>query len=147
MSYGWRGTVKRRRLSVFFLYLAWWLCQSVVTLAVTGNSIYGRVFRRCRVTVFQRHRMPLTGCRWDIRLVSYSEETPTFCVFPVMSVSVMEKCCDACGEGEYFFRSGFFESQGAGVIDASTAVDQMTSGHTVGERSWNDADFLCISCI
>jgi hypothetical protein len=44
--------------------------------------------------------MPLTGSRWDILLVSYSEETPTFCVFPVLSVSVKEKCCDACGEGE-----------------------------------------------
>jgi hypothetical protein len=73
--------------------------------------------------------------------------TPTFCVFSVMSVSVIEKCCDACGSGEYCFRSDFLESQGAGVIDASTVVDQMTSGHTVGERSWKDADFLCISCI
>jgi hypothetical protein len=59
----------------------------------------------------------------------------------------MEKCCDACGEGEYFIRPGFLESQGSGVIDASTAVDHMTSGHTVGERSWKDADFLCISSI
>jgi hypothetical protein len=35
------------------------------------------------------------------------EKTPTFCVFPVFSVAVMEKCCDACGDGEYYFRSGF----------------------------------------
>jgi uncharacterized membrane protein len=46
--------VKKRRLSVYFLYLAWWLWKSVVTLAVTGNTISGRVFRRYRVTVFQR---------------------------------------------------------------------------------------------
>jgi hypothetical protein len=26
-------------------------------------------------------------------------KTPTFCVFPVFSVAVMEKCCDACGDG------------------------------------------------
>jgi nitrate reductase NapE component len=78
-----------------------------VTLAVTGNTISSRVFRRYRVTVFQRHRLPLTGSRWDIRLVSYSGKTPTFCVFPVFSVAVMEKCCDACGDGEYYFRSGF----------------------------------------
>jgi hypothetical protein len=43
----------------------------------------------------------------DIRLVSYSGKTPTFCVFPVFSVAVMEKCCDACGDGEYYFRSEF----------------------------------------
>jgi hypothetical protein len=35
------------------LYLAWRLWKSVVTLAVTGNTISGRVFRRHRVTMFQ----------------------------------------------------------------------------------------------
>jgi hypothetical protein len=99
--------VERRRLSVYFVYLAWRLWKSVVTLAVTGNTISGRVSRRYRVTVFQRHRLPLTGSRWDIRWVSYSGKTPTFCVFRVFSVAVMEKCCDACGDGEYYFRSGF----------------------------------------
>jgi uncharacterized membrane protein len=53
--------VERRRLSVYFLYLAWRLWKSVVTLAVTGNTVSGRVFRRYRVTVFQRHRHALTG--------------------------------------------------------------------------------------
>jgi hypothetical protein len=71
-----------------------------VTLAVTGNNLYGRVFRRYRVTVFQRHRMPLTGSRWDLRLVSNGGKTPIFCVFRVLSVADMEKCCDACGDGE-----------------------------------------------
>jgi hypothetical protein len=52
-----------------------------VTLAVTRNTNSGRVFRRYRVTVFQRHRLPLTGSRRDIRLVSFSGKTPTFCVF------------------------------------------------------------------
>jgi hypothetical protein len=70
--------VERRRLSV---YLAWRLWKSVVTLAVTGNTISSRDLRRDRVTVFQRHRVPLTGSRRDIRLVSYSGKTPTFCVF------------------------------------------------------------------
>jgi hypothetical protein len=139
--------VERRRLSVYFVYLAWRLWKSVVTLPVTGNTIFGRVFRRYRVTVFQRHRLPLTGSRGDIRWVSYGGKTPTFCVFPVFSVAVMEKCCDACGDEEYHFRSGFSVSQGAGVIVASTAVNRMSMGHTVGERSWKDADFLCISCI
>jgi predicted N-acetyltransferase YhbS len=71
--------------------------------------------------------------RWDIRLVSYSGKTPTFCVFPVFSVAVMEKCCDACGDGEYYFRSGFSALQGDGVSEASTAVDRKSTGHTVGE--------------
>jgi hypothetical protein len=78
-----------------------------VTLAVTGNTISGRVVRRHRVPVFQRHRLPLTGSRWDIRWLSGRGKKPTFCVFPVFSVAVMEKCCDACGDGEYYFRSGF----------------------------------------
>jgi hypothetical protein len=127
--------VERRRLSVYFLYLAWHMViwKSVVTLAVTGNTISGRVFRRYRVTVFQRHRLLLTGSRRDIRWVSYSGKTPTFCVFPVFSVAVMEKCCDACGDGEYYFRSGFSALQGDGVSEASTAVDRKSTGHTVGE--------------
>jgi hypothetical protein len=31
--------------------------------------------------------------------------TSTLCVFPVFSVAVMDKCWDACGDGEYYFRS------------------------------------------
>jgi hypothetical protein len=54
-----------------------------VTLAVTGNTISGRVVRR-------------RGCRFSV---------------------------------------------------ASTAVDRKSMGHTVAERSWKDADFVCISCI
>jgi hypothetical protein len=41
----------------------------------------------------------------------------------------------------------FRRSECAGVSEASTAVDRKSMGHTVGERSWKDADFLCISCI
>jgi hypothetical protein len=118
-----------------------------VTLAVTGNIISGRVFRCYRVPVLLRHRLPLTGSRWDIRWVSYGGKTPTFCVFPVFSVAVMEKCCDACGDGEYYFRSGFSELQGDTVSEASTAVDGKSMGHTFGEVQWKDADFLFISCI
>jgi hypothetical protein len=58
-----------------------------------------------------------------------------------------EKCCDACGDGEYYFRSGFPASEGAGVSEASIAVDRKSIGHTVADRSWNEAEFLCISCI
>jgi hypothetical protein len=127
--------VEKRRLSVYFEYLGftWRIWKRVVSLAVTGNTISSRVFRRYKVTVFQRHRLLLTGSRRDIRLVSYSGKTPTFCVFPVFGVAVMEKCCDACGDGEYYFRSSFSALQGGGVSEASTAVDRKSTGHTVGE--------------
>jgi hypothetical protein len=81
------------------LYLAWRLWKSVVTLAVTGNTIYGRFHFFQRVPEFKRHRMPLTGSRWDIRWLIGRRTKPTFCVFPVFSVAVMEKCCDARREG------------------------------------------------
>jgi hypothetical protein len=58
--------------SVYFLYLAWRLRKSVVTLAVTGNTISGR---------------------------------------------------------------SFSASEGAGVSEASTAVDRKSMGHTVADRS------------
>jgi hypothetical protein len=113
-----------------------------------GNTISGRVFRRQRVPVFQRHRLPLTGSRWDIRWLIGRRTKPTFCVFPVFSVAVMEKCFDACGDVEYYLRSGFSAaSEGAGVSEASIAVDRKSMGHTVADRSSNEADFLCISCI
>jgi hypothetical protein len=97
------------------LYLAWRLWKSVVTLAVTGNTIHGRFFLFQRVPEFRGHRLPLTGSRWDIRWLIGRRTKPTFCVFPVFSVAVMEKCCDACGYEEYYFRSGFSASLGAGV--------------------------------
>jgi hypothetical protein len=62
-----------------------------------------------------------------------SWKAQTFCVFPVFSVAVMEKFCDACGDGEYYFRSGFSALQGDGVSEASSAVDRKSTGHTVGE--------------
>jgi hypothetical protein len=54
--------------------------------------------------------------------VSGRGTTPTFCVFPVFSVAVMEKCWDACGDGEYYLRWGFLVSLGDGVSEAPTAV-------------------------
>jgi hypothetical protein len=57
------------------------------------------------------------------------------------------KCCDVCGDGYYYFRSVFLASEGAGVAEASIAVDCKSMGHTVGDRSSNEADFLCITCI
>jgi hypothetical protein len=78
-----------------------------VTRAVTENTLFGLVFRSHRLQVFPRHRLPLTTRREEIRWVSGREKTPTFCVFPVFSEAVMQKCCQACGDGEYYFQPGF----------------------------------------
>jgi hypothetical protein len=59
----------------YFVYLAWRLWKSVLRLAVRGNSISGRVVRRQRVPVFDKHRLPSTGSRWDIRWVSGGGKT------------------------------------------------------------------------
>jgi hypothetical protein len=85
-----------------------------VTLAVTGNTISGRFFRFQRVPEFHGHRLPLTGSRWDIRWLIGRRTKPTFCVFPVLSVAVMGRCCDASRDWEYYFRSAFLASEGAG---------------------------------
>jgi hypothetical protein len=79
--------------------------------------------------------LPLTGSRWHIRWLSIRRTNPIFCVFPVFSVAVKEICCDACGDGEYCFRSGFSASEGALITDASSAVDRQSMGHTVAEHS------------
>jgi hypothetical protein len=65
-----------RGITCFFVYLAWRLWQSVLRLAVGGNSISRRVVQRQRVPVFEKHRLPSTGSRWDKRQVSCCEETP-----------------------------------------------------------------------
>jgi hypothetical protein len=41
--------------------------KSVLRLAVREIIISGRVVRRHRVPVFEKHRLPSTGSRWDIR--------------------------------------------------------------------------------
>jgi hypothetical protein len=86
-----------------------------VTLVFMGNTISGRVFRRQSVPEFRRHRLSLIGSRWDIRWMIGRRTKPTFFGFPVFSAAVKEKCCDACGYGEYYFRSNFLASEGAGV--------------------------------
>jgi hypothetical protein len=47
-----------------FFYLAWRVKKNVVRLAVRGN---GRVVRRQRVSVFERHRLPSPRSRCDVR--------------------------------------------------------------------------------
>jgi hypothetical protein len=66
---------------------------------VKGNTISGPVYRRHKVQKYKRHRLQLTGSRWDIRWLIGRPTKPTFCVFSVFSVAVMEKCCDARREG------------------------------------------------
>jgi hypothetical protein len=81
-----------------------------VTLAVKGNTISGRVFRRHRVPEFKEALIAVDRSRLDIRWLIGRRTKPTFCVFSVLNVAVMEKCCDACGYGEYYFQSGFSAS-------------------------------------
>jgi hypothetical protein len=64
-----------------FVYLAWRLWKSVLRLAVSGNGISGRVVRRQRVPVFEGHRMPSTGSRWDIHWVNGRGKTWFLFVF------------------------------------------------------------------
>jgi hypothetical protein len=118
-----------------------------VTLAVTGSTISARVVWHHVTQLLQLPRLPLNGSRWDILWLSGRGKTPTLCVFPVVSASVMEKCCDACGVGEYYFRSSCLSSWCAVISVASIVFDRQSIRHTVAERSWKDADFVCISCI
>jgi hypothetical protein len=73
--------------------------------------------------------------------------TSTIGAISVFSVAVMEKCCDACGDGKYYFRSGFSASADVSVLRASVVLNRKSMEHTVAERSWIDADFLCVPCI
>jgi hypothetical protein len=129
------------------LYLAWLLCKSVVALVFTVSTISGRVFQHLRLPVFHWYRPSLPASRWDIRLLIGRRTKPTFCVVSLLNVAFMQKCSDACGYGEYYFRSVFSASLGAGIYEALDSVDGKSMGHTVADRSSNKADFLCIFCI
>jgi hypothetical protein len=118
-----------------------------VTLAVTGNTISGRGSASEGAGVSEasiavdRKSMGFTVADglWN--------EADFLCIFLCLScicMAVMGKCCDACGDREYYFRSGFLATEGAGVSEASTAVDRKSLGFTVADGLWNEADFLCI---
>jgi hypothetical protein len=62
--------VSCRGITRIFVYLAWRLWQSVLRLAVRGNSISGRVVRRLMVPVFEMNRLPSTASQREIRWVS-----------------------------------------------------------------------------
>jgi hypothetical protein len=70
--------VSCRGITCILVYLAWRLWQSVLRLLVRGNSISRRVVRRQRVPVFEKHRLPSTAIRRDIRQVSCRGKTPIF---------------------------------------------------------------------
>jgi hypothetical protein len=106
-----------------------------VTLAVTSNTTSGQVVRRQRMPCFEVALIAVDRKSIDIRRLSGRGKTPTFCVFPVFSVAVMEKCCDACGDGKYYYRSICLLSADAGVSKALIGVDRRSMGHTVAERS------------
>jgi hypothetical protein len=86
----------------------------------------------------------LIASRNDIRWLIVRRTKPTFCVFPLFSVAVMERGCDACFHGDCCFWSGFSAPEAASVSVASTVVDRKSMGHTVADRSSNEADFVCI---
>jgi hypothetical protein len=85
--------------------------------------------------VFQGHRLPLTGSRWDIRWLIGRRLMPSSCVSQLFSTAVMEKCFDACVDVDYYFRSGSSASEVADVSGTSIAVDRKCMGHTVADRS------------
>jgi hypothetical protein len=120
---------------VHFDYLAWRLWKSVVTLAVTKKTIWDQVSRRQRVSVLQTHRLSLTGRPWVIRWLIGRETKAIFCVFPEISMAVVETCFDACGDGDYYFRWGFSASEAADNSQSSNAVDRKSMEHTVAKHS------------
>jgi hypothetical protein len=73
--------VSCRGITCIFVYLAWRLWQNVLRLLVRGNSICGRVVQRQRVPVFEKHRLPSTAIRRDIRQVSCRGITCIFVYF------------------------------------------------------------------
>jgi hypothetical protein len=102
-----------------------------VTLAVKGNSSSGSAVRCRRMPVFYRHRLPLTRSRKDTRWLSGRVKTPTFCVFPLLSVAVVEECCDSCGDGDYYLRSGCSASKDVSALEALVAVDRKSIQHAM----------------
>jgi hypothetical protein len=103
------GHGKTPTLCVFRVFIAAVIAE-FVTLAVTGNNISCRFVCRRRMPVFERPRLLLTGSRWDIRGLSGCGKTLTLCVFPIFRVAVMERRCNACGDGINHFLSGCFAS-------------------------------------
>jgi uncharacterized membrane protein len=131
---------------VYFLYLAWRLWKSVVTLAVTGNTISGRFFLSIKVPEFKGHRLPLTGSRWDITMADRSSNEADFlCILLYLAWRLWKSVVTLAVKGNTI--SGRVSSALQRVPEyqgASIAVDRKSMLHTVADRSSNEADFLCI---
>jgi hypothetical protein len=67
---------------------------------VKGSTNSGRVYRRQRVEEYKWHRLLLTGCRCYTQWLIDRRTKPIFCVFPIFSVDVMGRGCDACRDGK-----------------------------------------------
>jgi hypothetical protein len=92
--------------------------------------------------------MPLTGSRWDIRWLIGRRTKPTFCVFPVFARwRLWKSVVTLAVTGNTISGRVYSASEGASVSVASIAVEGKSMGHTVADRSLNEADFLCISCL
>jgi hypothetical protein len=103
-----------------------------VTLAVTGNTVSGQVFRRYRVTMFQWHRLLLTGSRRDIPWGAKEKRRGLSVYFLSLAWRLWKSVVTLAVSG-IIFPVGFSALQGVSVSEASTAVDQISTGRTVGE--------------
>jgi hypothetical protein len=75
--------VEGRRLSVYFLYLAWRLQKRVVTLVVTGNTTSGKVFRCQRMSPSWKHRLSVDRKSMGLTVAERSCKDADYrCVFP-----------------------------------------------------------------
>jgi branched-subunit amino acid transport protein AzlD len=116
-----------------------------VTLAVTGNTISGQVFLFQRVPEFERHRLPLTGSRWDIRWLIGRRTKPTFCVICCyLALRLWKRVVTLAVTGNTNSGQVFWFQRVPEIQWALTAVDRKSIGHTMADRSSNEADFLCI---
>jgi hypothetical protein len=65
--------------NVVFCVFSVAVMESVLRLAVR-EVVFRSGFRRQRVPVFEGHRLPSTGSRWDIRWVSGRGKTWFLCI-------------------------------------------------------------------
>jgi hypothetical protein len=65
---------------VVYSVFIWRLWQTVLRLAVKRNTVSGRFVRHERVRVFEEHRLPSIGSRWDIQRVSGGVKACFLCI-------------------------------------------------------------------
>jgi multisubunit Na+/H+ antiporter MnhE subunit len=145
---GW-SVVERSRLSVYFLYLAWRLWKSVVTLAVKGNTISGRFFLFQRVPEFEGHRLPLTGSRWTYDGWSVVERSRLSVYLLYLAWRLWKSVVTLVFTVNTISGRLFYQASAAGVSVASTVrwpqVDGTYGGWSVVERSRLSVYFLYLA--